>query len=188
MTQRARIVLPLLVGTAAVALWAVWGWYVETRFPVGPKVPDGLQQAMALRGQFGDMFGGISALFSALILAGAIYTLWLQHRELEALQKQQLESRHENARTATLLAYAGMVNAKAALLNSRYQIGRDLMPDLMRMDPATDAAGVMFKVTDAAFKQVGATTGELEALANDLAEMISELKKTASEATQARQR
>lgn len=41
------------------------------------------------RGQFGDMFGAVNALFSGLAFAGLIITLILQRRELE-LQRQEL--------------------------------------------------------------------------------------------------
>ena len=42
------------------------------------------------RGSFGDMFGSINALFSGLALAGVIYAILLQRKEL-SLQRQELE-------------------------------------------------------------------------------------------------
>lgn len=41
------------------------------------------------RGTFGDMFGGVNALFSGLALAGIIYTILLQKKEL-SLQREEL--------------------------------------------------------------------------------------------------
>ncbi|GAA6206835.1 hypothetical protein NBRC116601_01280 [Cognatishimia sp. WU-CL00825] len=41
------------------------------------------------RGQSGDMFGGITALFSGLAFAGLIYTLFVQKKELQ-FQRQEL--------------------------------------------------------------------------------------------------
>lgn len=46
------------------------------------------------RGEFGDMFGGINALFSGLALAGIIFTISLQRKELK-LQRKELKSTRE---------------------------------------------------------------------------------------------
>jgi hypothetical protein len=54
-----------------------------------------------IRGQFGDMFGAVNALFSGLAFAGIIYTIYLQRNELQ-LQRAELElTRNELARSAT---------------------------------------------------------------------------------------
>lgn len=53
------------------------------------------------RGSFGDMFGGINALFSGLAMAGVIIAIILQKTEL-GLQREELElTRKELAKTAT---------------------------------------------------------------------------------------
>ena len=46
------------------------------------------------RGEFGDMFGAVNALFSGLAFAGLIITLILQHQELK-LQREELEQTRE---------------------------------------------------------------------------------------------
>ena len=59
------------------------------------------------RGLFGDMFGGVTALFSGLAFAGMICAIILQSKEL-SLQRQELEltrlelraSREEQAKSA----------------------------------------------------------------------------------------
>ena len=52
------------------------------------------------RGQFGDMFGGLNALFSGLAFLGVIYAIFLQREEL-GLQRTELElTREELKRTA----------------------------------------------------------------------------------------
>ena len=52
------------------------------------------------RGLFGDKFGAVNALFSALALAGIIFTIFLQKRELglqrEELQETRLEFKTQN--------------------------------------------------------------------------------------------
>lgn len=42
------------------------------------------------RGAFGDMFGAVNALFSGLALAGVIYTIFLQSKEL-SLQREEIK-------------------------------------------------------------------------------------------------
>lgn len=52
------------------------------------------------RGQFGDMFGVVNALFAGLAFAGVIYTILLQRKELE-LQREELRlTRDELRRSA----------------------------------------------------------------------------------------
>ena len=51
-------------------------------------------------GQFGDMFGGLNALFSGLAFLGVVYAIFLQREEL-GLQRKELElTREELKRTA----------------------------------------------------------------------------------------
>lgn len=59
-----------------------------------------IHPVMEARGQFGDMFGGLNAIFSGLAFLGVIYAVLLQRTELE-LQRKELElTRKELARTA----------------------------------------------------------------------------------------
>ena len=53
------------------------------------------------RGQFGDMFGAVNALFSGLAFAGLIITLILQKTEL-GLQREELEQTREELRNQRL--------------------------------------------------------------------------------------
>ena len=79
---------------------------------------------MDVRGQFGDIFGGINALFTGLAFAGVIYTILLQRRELE-LQRTELRlnrdelSRSAQAQTEQVLRMkeAADLNAMTSLLN-----------------------------------------------------------------------
>jgi hypothetical protein len=65
------------------------------------------------RASFGDMFGGANALFSGLALAGVVYAILLQRRELQ-LQRKELEmTRDELRRTAE----AQETNARLTALN-----------------------------------------------------------------------
>lgn len=55
----------------------------------------------AARGQFGDMFGAVNALFSGMAMAGVVYAIFLQKEELQ-LQRQELRAqRQEMSRTVS---------------------------------------------------------------------------------------
>ena len=79
----------LVVAAAIVLLWAgiaVGAYYL---------IPD-----WEKRGQFGDVFGAVNALFSGLAFAGLIFAILLQREDLE-LQRQELTlTRQELTRSA----------------------------------------------------------------------------------------
>ncbi|MDQ3111291.1 MAG: hypothetical protein M3R17_15495 [Bacteroidota bacterium] len=52
------------------------------------------------RGNFGDSFGGINALFSGLAFAGIIYTILLQKKELTLQRQELVDTRVELRRAA----------------------------------------------------------------------------------------
>ena len=54
----------------------------------------------ASRGQFGDMFGSVNALFSGLALFGIIIAIFLQKQDLELQRKELALTREELKRTA----------------------------------------------------------------------------------------
>jgi hypothetical protein len=85
---------------------------------------------MDVRGQFGDLFGGVTALFTGLAFGGVIYTILLQSNELE-LQREELrlnrEELHRSAdaqlqqvkrleEAAELSAISTLVNTYSAVL------------------------------------------------------------------------
>ncbi len=89
--QDHRIGLSPLVGLigTVVFLW-IGAWVLITW-----GYPD-----IAQRGQFGDLFGSVTSLFSGLAFAGIIYTILLQRKEL-ALQRMELTlTREQLARSA----------------------------------------------------------------------------------------
>jgi hypothetical protein len=68
----------IAVAIGVVALWIGTPWLLSIIYP-----------EMSERGQFGDMFGAVNALFSGLALLGAIYAIMQQSEEL-ALQREEL--------------------------------------------------------------------------------------------------
>lgn len=46
-----------------------------------------------IAGLFGDSYGAVNALFSGTAMLGAVYAVWLQHRELASLQRKMEEEK-----------------------------------------------------------------------------------------------
>ena len=73
-----------------IAIQVAIGFAIYSSFPDWPS-----------RGQFGDVFGTVNALFSGLAFAGLIYAILLQREDL-VLQRKELElTRTELRRSAT---------------------------------------------------------------------------------------
>lgn len=70
---------PWVVVIAVLVLWGIFGWVPYFR---------------GVRGEFGDVFGAVNALFSGLAFAMIILTILLQKQEL-TLQRQELTLTHE---------------------------------------------------------------------------------------------
>ena len=74
--------LPTVIAVVVI-VWVAFGIAVYFTFP-----------DQETRGQFGDMFGAVNALFSALAFAILIHTLWLQREDLD-IQRQELQDTRE---------------------------------------------------------------------------------------------
>lgn len=96
------IILSSLAAVAAVGILAVL--YLSNEWPT--------------RGQIGDSFGLLNALFSGLAFAGLLYAILLQREEL-SLQRQELTlTRQELARSAEAQASAASGQQNLVLLNA----------------------------------------------------------------------
>ncbi len=105
MKKRTLFFVVLLV----VALWALTLWGGHTFFDSWPT-----------RGQFGDLFGSVNALFSGLAFAGLVYVILLQREDL-ALQREELRlQRKEMAASRKQLA----AQAKAQVDLFRATVGQ----------------------------------------------------------------
>lgn len=115
---------------------------------VTSKIVAGLDaDAMATRGQFGDLFGSINALFSGLAFAGVVVAIWLQREELklqrEELRLQRLEvaaNREELARAAT-----AQEESREALRRTIYAHGFKAAMDILQDDPVRAARGFVLE-------------------------------------------
>lgn len=107
-------IAPLWIGVGLVlALVAGWGTAVVVTFTDWGQ-----------RGQFGDMFGGINAVFSGLAFASLAYALHLQRRELSLQRLELALTRRELAKQAaaqTLQAATAVRAAQISGLGSLYE-------------------------------------------------------------------
>jgi hypothetical protein len=92
---------------AVVVVWAVVGLLVP--YVALPNWPE--------RGLFGDTFGAVNALFSALAFAGVLFAIRLQSSELTLQRLELQETREELARTAKAqeISAANLAKQAAAL-------------------------------------------------------------------------
>ena len=77
---------PVLILVTIVVLWAVSAALIAWTTP-----------EWEVRGQIGDMFGAVNALFSGLALAGVVYAILLQREDLE-LQRRELQLNRDELR------------------------------------------------------------------------------------------
>lgn len=153
-------------------------WFVTNKFPETAEVGDATLQAAALRGQYGDMFGGINALFTALLLTGAIYTIWIQQRQIESIRAQQIASERDSNRSATLMAMTALVNAKGTLLSTRYTMMTDLGKALSS-EALAPAWRPMLEIMAAGnAEKSGKDFKDLDDLATDLERQIESIRES----------
>ena len=83
------------------------------------------------RGTFGDMFGGVNALFSGLALAGIIFTILLQRKELEYQREELSKTREEFKIQNKTLQIQRFENTFFSLLNLHHKIVDGIDFDVM---------------------------------------------------------
>ncbi|MHC4394561.1 MAG: putative phage abortive infection protein [Planctomycetota bacterium] len=74
----------MVLGGVVIVLWSAY-WWLVVKWLIG----------WPTRGQFGDLFGGLNALFSGFAFAGLIYTIYLQHKELQLQRLELKQTRKE---------------------------------------------------------------------------------------------
>jgi hypothetical protein len=83
------------VGLLAIVIliWFAYYWFAPDLIDrMGNRDPNSV---WTTRGQFGDMFGALNALFSAIAFAALVYTVFLQRTELELQRKELHDTREE---------------------------------------------------------------------------------------------
>lgn len=89
-------------------VWFLWARYITQIIDIiSPIRPEkGIDFATA--GTFGDQFGGINALFTALALVGVIWTAIVQMKDRATLEKQSFENTFFNMLTLLRQTYDGI--------------------------------------------------------------------------------
>ena len=82
-----HVVIPLLILVVCVSVWYGVGRLPTNWFPAASN--EGFTKA----GTFGDSFGYVNSLFSALALAGVVYAVILQTVQFRIQQREILENR-----------------------------------------------------------------------------------------------
>src|SRR5688500_3428531 len=82
---------PYILFGSIIVVWLLC-WFLVSYFIDDPSAAT---TNWSTRGQFGDMFGTVNALFSGLAFAGIIFTILLQREELEAQRHELEETRNE---------------------------------------------------------------------------------------------
>lgn len=89
---RDALILLLILGGVVFVWYYISNW-IDSHITAGTILE---QQIAAVRGQFGDKFGAVNALFSGLAFAGIIITLLLQRRDLAETRKAMGHERFDN--------------------------------------------------------------------------------------------
>lgn len=104
------------------------------------------------RGSFGDMFGAVNTLFSGLALAGVVYAILLQSREL-ALQREELSMTREELRRAADAQQASTEFRKdeLTLIKKRHadeegERAKEVAPELELLDVSESSEQILVTV------------------------------------------
>ncbi len=162
-----------MVGAAILAIQVTAGALVFLLLPDWPT-----------RGQFGDVFGVVNALFSGLAFTGLIYTVFLQREEL-SLQRKELElTRQELKRSAKAQEQSEVAlraQAEAASMSARMNTASVLLdhyrtelkqmrsitfpgndPRRQVMQGLQDRERALLEILDAMYAQVSTRESESE--------------------------
>ena len=103
--------------------WFAWWGYANSAFA-----------DQTSRGQLGDLFGGVNAIFSGLALAGVVTAVILQSRELELQRKEMEKSREQLILTRDEMS---LQREQLALQREELQLSRE---EYKRMAAANEEA------------------------------------------------
>lgn len=119
----ARKLSPIAIVSIFIGVVVLWA--------LTPVVFSHIYPDLAHRGQAGDLFGSINALFSGLAFAGVIVAILLQREELEL-------QRHELARAAT-----AQEESREALRKTIYAQAYKTAMDILQAEAVRQARGVV---------------------------------------------
>lgn len=112
------IILGLLLFFFVLWLWKYSWEYID----VNIVSEDNQMSSTEARGLFGDKFGAVNALFSALAFAGIIFSFFLQRRDLKYQRDEIIETRKEFTIQNNTLKIQRFENTFFNILNLHHQI------------------------------------------------------------------
>ena len=145
-----------LIVAIAVVLWIGYGIIVPHLFMDWQK-----------SSQFGDMFGGIGALFSGLALAGVVIAVLMQKEELELQREELVATREEIKRSSSAQERLAALTSLTAQLNALNTLATSY--GQMRIADA----GTMMNVVTGAFRKQADYLQQIEVLIQRLQEAES---------------
>ncbi|WLG91198.1 putative phage abortive infection protein [Pseudomonas cucumis] len=116
------LLLLILLGVFAI-WWNGWSW-IDTN--INPSTD--LATNIAARGQFGDKFGAVNALFAGFAFAGIIFTIFLQNREIHQTKRmleEQLKDSNKQRFDSTFFQLLTLHNDITAKLVDLESVGRN---------------------------------------------------------------
>lgn len=136
-------------------------------FPVYFFVVQYLYPDMVSRGQFGDMFGALNALFSGLAFLGVIYAVFLQRKELE-LQREELKLTREELRRSA------KAQEKSEQALSKQAASLKIAAQLNGKSAELQHINTLIEITNSA--RYGVDHAQFNRYKNDANEIITEIK------------
>lgn len=135
---------------SVILLWGIYWFFTFNGF-----------QGWSERGQFGDMFGGLNALFSGLAFAGVIIAIILQKEELR-LQREEMRrfakaqegSEEALKKQAEILISTAKLNSMNFILGN-YKQQHEHIPNDKKAKFENDMQGVYLKVAEEVGIKIG---------------------------------
>jgi len=114
----------LLILTIVLLIW--WGGWTLIDSSINPSTK--IEENIAARGQFGDKFGAVNALFAGFAFAGIIFTIFLQNREIyqtKRMLEEQLKDSNKQRFDSTFFQLLTLHNDITAKLSDLENEGRN---------------------------------------------------------------
>lgn len=114
----------LLILLLVLAIWSGAWYWIDGHI----VVDGGPENIIAARGQFGDKFGAVNALFAGFAFAGIIFTIFLQNREIKqtkAMLEEQLRDSNKQRFDSTFFQLLALHNDITSKLSDLETHGRE---------------------------------------------------------------
>ena len=123
---------------AAAIILGLWGlsWFLIWEFETNPTS----------RGQFGDMFGAVNALFSGLAFAGVVVAIFMQREDLNLQREEMIRSSEAQESQVNALLIAAEISAEVTLIENLEAMQSLQQSAGLTPEPATVRVGHIFEL------------------------------------------